>query len=370
MASFDLSNQAAAAIPTPSTGNTTVFIDTTKKLKTKDDTGTVTDYSAAGTSITSLTGEVTATGPGAAAATLTNSAVIGKVLTGLSPTPGTVVSTDSILQAFNKLASKVQNAWFGTGSDGDVTIAVDTTLVRDMYYNSLTVNLGATLFTGGFRIHCLGDMNIIGKIDRSGNDATGTAATAALVAGTTGASGVGGAGGTAAGTAGGAVTNAAGGSGGAGGLGSGGAGGALGSATVPTAALGGIEVLNSARQASVAQVISGVIMSGGGGGGGGGGDGTAGGAGGSGGGVIVICARNLFGSGRLQVHGGNGFQPTAGNRGGGGGGGGGAIVLLTENDTTATSLVIDLVGGTGASGFGTGAPGANGSNGRIVRVRS
>ena len=370
MASFDLSNQAAAGIPTPSTGNTAVFVDSDKLLKTKDDAGVVTNYGAPGTAITSLTGEVTAAGPGAAAATVTNSAVTSKLLTGLSPVPGTVVATDSILQAFNKLSARVQNEWFGNGSDGDVVIAVDTTLVRDMYYNSLTVNVGATLFAGGFRIHCIGDINNLGTIDRSGNDATGTAATAALVAGTTGVSGAGGAGGAAAGSAGGAVTNASGGAGGAGGLGSGGAGGALGAATVPTAALGGIECLNAARQASVAQQIAGLIMPGGGGGGGGGGDGTAGGAGGSGAGVIVICARNLYGSGTIRARGGNGFQPTAGNRGGGGGGGGGAIILVTENDTTITSLVLNVSGGIGASGFGTGLSGSNGSNGRVIRVRT
>jgi hypothetical protein len=369
MASFDLSNQAAAGIPTPSTGNTAVFVDTDKLLKSKNDAGVVTNYGAPGTAITSLTGDVTAAGPGAAAASISSATVTAKLLTGLTPVAGTLSATDSILQAFNKLASKLSCSWFGNGIDGDVTIAVDTTLVRDMYYNSLTVNLGATLFTAGFRVHVLNDCNVTGKIDRSGNDATGTAATAALTAGVIGGSGAGGAGGTAAGSAGGAVTNAAGGAGGIGGA-TASAGGAVGAASVPIAATGGVEVLNSARQAVIGQQIAGVIMSGGGGGGGGAGDGTAGGAGGSGGGILIISARNLLGTGRLQAHGGNGFQPTAGNRGGGAGGGGGAIVVVTENDTTATSLVFDIAGGIGASGFGTGGAGANGSNGRIVRVRT
>jgi len=369
MASFDLSNQASAAIPTPSTGNTALFVDTDKLLKSKDDAGVVTNYGAPGTAITALTGEVTASGPGSVAATVSNAAVLAKVLTGLTPVAGSISATDSILQAFNKLASKLSCSWFGNGTDGDVTIAVDTTLVRDMYYNSLTVNLGATLFTAGFRVHVLNDCNVLGKIDRSGNDATGTAATAALTAGVLGGSGAGGAGGTAAGSAGGSVTNAAGGAGGIGGA-TGSAGGAVGAASVPTAATGGVEVLNSARQAVIGQQIAGVIMPGGGGGGGGAGDGTAGGAGGSGGGVLMISARNLFGSGQVTAKGGNGFQPTAGNRGGGAGGGGGAIVFVTENDTTATSLVLSVAGGTGASGFGTGGAGANGANGRIVRVRT
>jgi hypothetical protein len=41
---------------------------------------------------------------------------------------------------------------FGNGSDGDVTISSNTTLVRDMCYNNLTVNSGITLDSGGFRI--------------------------------------------------------------------------------------------------------------------------------------------------------------------------------------------------------------------------
>lgn len=58
--------------------------------------------------ITSLTGEATASGTGAVAVTLTNSAVIGKVLTGLNTSGGgTIVSTDSILQAFGKVQNQI-----------------------------------------------------------------------------------------------------------------------------------------------------------------------------------------------------------------------------------------------------------------------
>jgi hypothetical protein len=59
----------------------------------------------AGNYITALTGEATASGPGSANTTLDNSAVIGKVLTGLTPAPGTIAATDSILQAFGKAVS-------------------------------------------------------------------------------------------------------------------------------------------------------------------------------------------------------------------------------------------------------------------------
>lgn len=58
---------------------------------------------AAITAVSSLTGEATGTGPGATAVTLTNSAVIGKVLTGYTSGAGTVSATDTILQAIQKL---------------------------------------------------------------------------------------------------------------------------------------------------------------------------------------------------------------------------------------------------------------------------
>ena len=64
-------------------------------------------YQAQGNYITALTGEATASGPGSASVTLTNSAVIGKVLTGLSVTSGSIVATDSILQAFGKVQGQI-----------------------------------------------------------------------------------------------------------------------------------------------------------------------------------------------------------------------------------------------------------------------
>ncbi|MBM3930594.1 MAG: hypothetical protein FJ336_04845, partial [Sphingomonadales bacterium] len=69
-------------------------------------------YQAQGNYITSLTGEATASGPGAASVTLTNSAVIGKVLTGLNITGGSILDTDTILSAFGKLQNQI-NATLG-----------------------------------------------------------------------------------------------------------------------------------------------------------------------------------------------------------------------------------------------------------------
>ncbi len=66
----------------------------------------------AGNYITALTGEATASGPGAASVILTNSAVISKVLTGFNPTAGTINASDSILTAFGKAQSQI-NALVG-----------------------------------------------------------------------------------------------------------------------------------------------------------------------------------------------------------------------------------------------------------------
>jgi hypothetical protein len=62
---------------------------------------------ATGNYITALTGEVSASGPGSVSATVTNSAVLGKVLTGFSSGAGTITSSDTLLTAFNKLNGNV-----------------------------------------------------------------------------------------------------------------------------------------------------------------------------------------------------------------------------------------------------------------------
>lgn len=53
---------------------------------------------------------------------------------------------------------------YGTGSDGVVVIPSNTSLTRDMYYSSLTVNLGAHLNTNGFRIFVKNTLTVNGTI--------------------------------------------------------------------------------------------------------------------------------------------------------------------------------------------------------------
>lgn len=72
--------------------------------------GTITLSVADSVSITALTGEVTATGPGAVAATVSNAAVIAKVLTAYVSGAGTVSASDSILTALQKIDGNSQNA--------------------------------------------------------------------------------------------------------------------------------------------------------------------------------------------------------------------------------------------------------------------
>lgn len=368
MSQINVANQASVA--TPSSGQTTLYVDSTDKLlKSRNDAGVVTNYGAPGTAITALTGEVTASGPGSAAATVTQAAVVGKQLTGLATLTGTIQSTDTVLQAFGKLVNKQNNAIYPSLAMGAQVIAANTTLTADLYCDTLVVNSGAVLTTGGFRIFAKTSIVNNGTIDRSGNDATGTAATAALTAGTLGPAGAGGAGGTAAGSAGGASAVALGGTAGAGGA-TGSAGGAAGTLTLVAATAGGVDVFNDQGRARLGYSVAGTQITGGAGGGGGAGDGTAGGAGGGGGGILVLITRSLTGTGLIQAKGGMGFQPIAGNRGGGGGGGGGVIACITENDVTATSLTLSVAGGSGASGSGTGGSGVAGTNGRIYLINA
>ena len=53
---------------------------------------------------------------------------------------------------------------YGTGLDGNVVIATDTTLTSDMYYQNLTVNPGVILKTNGFRVFVKETLTLNGLI--------------------------------------------------------------------------------------------------------------------------------------------------------------------------------------------------------------
>ena len=93
-------------------------------------------YQTQGNYITSLTGEATASGPGAASVTLSNAAVIGKVLTGLSVVNSTIAATDTIVDAFGKLQGQInglvggllyQGTWNASTNTPTITSSVGTT---------------------------------------------------------------------------------------------------------------------------------------------------------------------------------------------------------------------------------------------------
>lgn len=275
----------------------------------------------------------------------------------------------------------------GDGTDGDVVISVNTTLARDMNYNSLVVNTGVTLNPGGYTIFCKGSITVQagGLIARNGTNGGSSATTAAgaagaAVAGTTvGASGAGAAGGagTTAGGGSGATSAAVSGEGGAGGVGgnggtgSGGAGGSGGNS--------GALSLRYFRNVQSNWKYTGVgtympTGTGGAGGAAGGGDGVVlgrgGGGGGSAGGPVMIIADSLNNLGTIQSKGGSGGNGGAGATGnvgggaGGGGGGGGKIIIMLNTITARGTL--DVTGGTagnGTAGAGTGSSGTGGATG-------
>jgi len=81
---------------------------------------------AAGSYITSLTGEATGTGPGATAVTLNNASVTAKILTGVNITGGTVLATDTMLTAFGKLQNQINGLIGGSIYQGTWNASTNT----------------------------------------------------------------------------------------------------------------------------------------------------------------------------------------------------------------------------------------------------
>ncbi len=276
----------------------------------------------------------------------------------------------------------------GDGSDGALSTSGNVTLTRNMFYSSLTVNSGHTIFTAGFKIFCTGTVNVAagGFIDRSGNAGSGVTAGAALASAILGGSAAGGAGGGGGndsagdpGSAGGSA-NGEGGNGAAGGDGgdsdvsnSGGTAGAAGTVTVKK-----VRHLTSDFFVYTGTTL---IQGGAGGSGGGGGagdpveDGGSGGGGGSGAGIIAIYANIILIGGTISAIGGAGAAGGSGDAasggGGGGAGGGGGYVYLVYKTLTNNGTLSVAGGAGGAAGVGgneNGVVGAAGSAGNKVGI--
>lgn len=294
--------------------------------------------------------------------------------------------------------------FFGTGSDGDVTVTTSITLTNDMYYRNLTISGAGSINTSGYKIFVSDTLNLtaagtnaITRGATSGNNGVnqtaGTAGSNLLsntvgggTAGTNGSPGV---------ITGNSATSTAvngqnpqnggfGGQGGRGGVGSVGTGGNPGAAPVVANVFNFRIFSTSLIRGS--NIIFGA--SGGTGGTGGTGDGTnsggGGGAGGTGSGVIFISANKIStlgaASGAINVAGGaggSGATRTVGNVGGGAGGGGAgggwAYIAYKEKLDASATDIIDAsggAGGAGGSGVGTGlgAPGGTGGAGGRITI--
>ena len=299
---------------------------------------------------------------------------------------------------------------FGDGSDGDVVISSNTTLTSDMYYNNLTVNVGISLDTGGFRIFVKDTLTNNGHIHRDGNDGgdgdssavptpLGGAAGPALAAGTIygGLAGkVGGNGATSIGdgqdgqdgsnqTESFASDGVDGGDGGgAVSTGQGGDGGVATETIQPPRTMVFIQLMREFSSDDTVKYIKTSASSGSGGGGHSfstpGGEAGAGGGSGSSGGIVLIFAKTIVNNGIISADGGDGGDGGAASnvsnpRGGGGGGGagsGGLVFLIYEYLTVpGTIRAAGGVKGLGGVSFNpsyNGQDGQDGLPGKVIQL--
>lgn len=120
-------------------------------------------YQPAGNYITQLSGEATASGPGNAAVTLSNAAVIGKVLTGLTITGSVITAADSILTAFGKVQNQINTLVGGVQYKGTWNAATNTpALVSSVGVsgNYYVVNVAGNTNLNGITDWQLGDWAI------------------------------------------------------------------------------------------------------------------------------------------------------------------------------------------------------------------
>jgi hypothetical protein len=291
------------------------------------------------------------------------------------------VTDDVEFQGFIDVATS-ESELFGDGNDDDMTIAVNTSLTRDIYPKILTIDAGIILDTAGFRIIAKKGVKIFGTIRNNGGNAVGATAGTGAAAGTIGGGSNGAAGSVGSGANGVTINSTdlpgQGGGGGNGGNGNGanigGNGGNV--RTQPNSRVRSRRLENIIAMGDIDNIITGtagagvVRFQGGAGGGAGGGSGVNnGGGGGGGGGIIVIVAPFIYidPAGTLQALGGNGGNGGGGNAGGGGGGGGGVIATVTGQ--FRERALRNVNGGTGGNASGTGGNGIAGSNGRLINLR-
>jgi len=420
----DLTIDAVTPVPDPGGGDTTIIVDGKHIIQ---DEGTTLaarknlDFTGAGVTATddATNDKTVVTIPGGGGPTVDTKAN----LEATTPAEGSLgFSNDShelgtyTGAAWEWLSGHLLSLLFGDGSDGDVTISVDTFLDRTMYYNNLTVSAGVALIAGGFKIFVRGTLTIeaTGSIRQyaqvdidggngdNGTDVAGGAGGAACVAGYPVTQDLSGATGGGIGVSGDngedapnkelsvlyydAVDGQDGSAGGAGGVGSGGSGGAgeninqfSPDTDIPYRSIFGAGMVKTNVGALGVPAI---LFSAGRNGAAGGGGGGTGGGGGGGGGCgytailpLVIIARYLINNGTIYNNGGDGGNGGNGYAGHGGGGAGGAGgnggIVLIGFFSKSGSGTIDISGGNGGSG-GTGVnngdDGPDGLDGVVIEV--
>jgi len=192
---------------------------------------------------------------------------------------------------------------YGSGKDGNVTLSTNTTLTRDMYYNSLTINDGVHLATAGFKVFVRNSLSFSTSVAnkattsiglKNGSSSVGTLSSGGQASVTTSLGGA-------------SASN---------------------TATAPSPA----EYFSLARNAVAGYILSAsqttpLFLRGG------AGDGTN-----YGGGVVVVCARRISGFGTIYATGYSSGSYTTG---------GGVIVLVSQ---AARTSAVDL----NVSGYASG----------------
>lgn len=192
---------------------------------------------------------------------------------------------------------------YGSGKDGNVTLSTNTTLTRDMYYNSLTINDGVHLATAGFKVFVRNSLSFSTDVAnkattsiglKNGSSSVGTLSSGGQASVTTSLGGA-------------SASN---------------------TATAPSPA----EYFSLARNAVAGYILSAsqttpLFLRGG------AGDGTN-----YGGGVVVVCARRISGFGTIYATGYSSGSYTTG---------GGVIVLVSQ---AARTSAVDL----NVSGYASG----------------
>ena len=221
-------------------------------------------------------------------------------------TISTAESTSAISSTWTDVVDyiNVPDPIYSSGSDGDATISVNTSLTEDKFYTNLTINGGVTVSTNGYRL-------FVRNILTLGSGARIGYTTGYSTAGTLGQGG--------AATV--PVAHSLGGSS------------ASQNAVAPIAALGGSLYYQQPLQAVKGWAVSAAsatptFLRGG-----------AGGASGAGGGVVMVVARYI------TVASGTAYISAPGTPGAGGGGGG--VILIISSETVLNpSVETDVTGGT------------------------